>query len=144
VTTNSDFSRLILVLEDIEEIRDGIEKLLHGDGYRVEPARSVEEAILKATRQPPDLLLVSVAGSTAEVIQVAQEIRQEAGLAEEVPIVIFSIKEVIEGEEMAIGHNVYLTKPDNFNQLILFLRRLLLVEPYPQPSNRAYSDLTTS
>jgi DNA-binding response OmpR family regulator len=131
VVTNSDISRLILVVEDIEETRDGIEKLLKADGYRVESARKAEEAILKAKRQPPDLLLVSLGGSTAEIIQVAQEIRQDAGLAEEVSIVIFCIKEVIEGEEMAIGHNIYLTKPDNFNQLRLFLRRLLPVEPIP-------------
>jgi hypothetical protein len=30
---------LILVVENVEEIRDGIEKRLAADGYRVEPAR---------------------------------------------------------------------------------------------------------
>ncbi len=129
--TNKNLGWLILVVEDIEETRDGIEKLLKVDGYRVEQARNLAEAILKAKRQPPNLLLVSLAGSTPWVIQVASQIRQGAGLNEEVPIVIFCIKEVIEGEEMAIGHNVYLTQPDNFNQLIDLLRRLLLVEPIP-------------
>ncbi len=131
MTTNKNLGWLILVVEDIEETRDGIEKLLKVDGYRVEQARTLAEAILKAKRQPPDLLLVSLAGSTAWVIQAASQIRREAGLNEEVPIVIFCIKEVIEGEELAIGRNVYLTQPDNFNQLIDLFRRLLLVEPIP-------------
>jgi CheY-like chemotaxis protein len=41
---------LILVVEDVEETRDGIEKLLEADGYRVDPAREEEDAIARATR----------------------------------------------------------------------------------------------
>ena len=68
MVTNKEVSSLILVVEDIEETRDGIEKLLKADGYRVEPARTVEDAILRAKREPPDLLLVSLPGTTAQVI----------------------------------------------------------------------------
>ncbi len=126
MTTNKEVNWLILVVEDVEETRDGIEKLLLADGYRVEPARTVGEAIVKAKRALPDLLLVSLAGSTNEIIQSAHQIRQRAGLLEEqVPIVIFCIKEVAEGEEVAIKGNVYLTRPDNFNQLRALLRQLL-------------------
>lgn len=126
MSTNKAVGWIILVVEDVEETRDGIEELLKADGYRVEPARTVEDAILRAKLQPPDLLLVSLAGPTARVIHSAKQIRQEAGLvAEEVPIVIFCIEEVAEGEEMAIEGNVYLTRPDNFNQLRALLRRLL-------------------
>jgi DNA-binding response OmpR family regulator len=126
VTTNNGVSWIILVVEDIEEIRDGIEKLLKVEGYRVDPARTVEEAIFRAKRQPPDLLLVSLPGPTAELIQTARQIRQEAGLLEKlVPIVIFGIRDVAEGDEVIIEGNVYLTQPDNFNQLRALLRRLL-------------------
>ena len=125
-TNNKEGGWLILVVEDIEETRDGIEKLLKADGYRVVLARTVEDAILRAKNEPPDLLLVSLAGSTTEIIQVAKQIRQEAKLLEEqVPIVIFCIGEVAEGEEVTIEDNVYLTHPDNFNQLRALLRRLL-------------------
>ena len=126
MSTNKAVGWIILVVEDVEETRDGIEELLKADGYRVEPARTVEDAILRAKLQPPDLLLVSLAGPTARVIQAAKQIRQEAGLLEEeVPIVIFCFDEVAEGEEVAIEGNVYLTRPDNFNQLRVLLRRLL-------------------
>lgn len=114
-----------MVVENIEEIRDGIEMLLKVDGYQVEPARTTEEAILKARLQPPNLLLMCPTGLTAHVIQSANQIRQEASLREEVPIVIFSVEEVPEGEEVAIDHNIYLTQLDNFNQLRAIIQRLL-------------------
>ena len=41
---------LILVVEDVEESRDGIEKLLAADGYRVDPARQEEDAVAKTMR----------------------------------------------------------------------------------------------
>jgi CheY-like chemotaxis protein len=126
VNTNKEGGWVILVVEDIEETRDGIEKLLKADGYRVVLARTVEDAILRAKLQPPDLLLVSLAGPTPGIIHSAKQIRQEAELLEEqVPIVIFCIEEVGEGQEIAIEGNVYLTHPDNFNQLRALLRRLL-------------------
>ncbi len=126
-----ELSRLILVVEDIEETRDGIEKLLKGAGYRVASARTPEEAVQVAIRQPPDLILVSLSGSTDEVIQIASRIRQEAGLDQVVPIVIFCIEEVPEGEEVTIGHQIYLTRLSDFDQLKTFFRRLLSVEPLP-------------
>jgi DNA-binding response OmpR family regulator len=125
VTTNKNDNWLILVVEDIEETRDGIEILLKTEGYRVEPARTLEDAIQSAKSQLPDLLLVCLAGSTDEIIQSANQIRQGAELEEHVPIIIFCDEEIPEGEEVAIKGNIYLTRPDNFNQLRALIRRLL-------------------
>jgi CheY-like chemotaxis protein len=116
---------LILVVEDVEETRDGIEKLLEADGYRVGPAREEEDAVARAAHKPPDLILVSLGGSVAHVIATARRIRDRAALGEQVPIVIFCIESIAEGGEVSIGNNVYLTRPDNFNQLRALLHRLL-------------------
>ena len=56
----SDTAPLLLVVEDVEEIRDGIVLLLTADGYRVDPARDEEDAVVRATRTPPHLMLVSL------------------------------------------------------------------------------------
>ena len=125
MSTNKDVSWLILVVEDIEETRDGIEKLLKVEGYRVLPARDEMEAIEKAKYQPPDLALVSLGNPRAEVIQASWRIRQGAGLKQQVPFVIFCLAELAEGAEVGIEGHIYLTHPDNFNQLRAFLRRLL-------------------
>ena len=116
---------LILVVEDVEETREGIEKLLKADGYRVDPARDEADAVARARRARPDLILVSLGGPPAEVIATCSRIRERAGLGESVPAVIFDIEAVAEGAEVEVEGKVYLTRPDNFDQLRRFLRRLL-------------------
>lgn len=118
-------SPLILVVEDVHETRDGIEKLLKVDGYRVALARDERDAIESAQRECPDLILVSLAGFPGEVILAARRIRQRAEVGEQVPVVVFCNQEIGEGDEVAIGQNVHVTRPDNFNQLRNLLTRLL-------------------
>jgi CheY-like chemotaxis protein len=118
-------SLIILVVEDIDETRHGIEKLLMVDGYRVTSARDEQDGIDSARRQRPDLILVSLGGSPREVIVSARRIRASAAIEEDVPVVVFCVEEVAEGDEVAIGENVHVTRPDNFNQLRSLLARLL-------------------
>lgn len=123
--TETIVSPIILVVEDVHETRDGIEKLLRADGYRVALARDEHDAIESAHRTRPDLILVSLAGLPGEVVLSARSIRQRAEVEEGVPVVVFCIEGIGEGEEVEIGENVYLTRPDNFNQLRGFIARLL-------------------
>jgi two-component system response regulator MprA len=120
-----DTSLNILVVEDVHETRDGIEKLLKADGYRVTVARDERDAIESARLKHPDLILVSLAGLPREVIVAARRIRERADVREQVPVVVFSVEGIGEGDEVAIGQNVHVTQPDNFNQLRSLLARLL-------------------
>ena len=112
-------------MEDVHETRDGIEKLLLVDGYRVALARDEADAIENAQRQQPDLILVSLAGLPLEVIASARRIRDDAGVGDTIPVVVFCIGELSQGDEVAVGNNVHVTRPDNFNQLRALLIRLL-------------------
>jgi DNA-binding response OmpR family regulator len=123
--TEGESGALILVLEDIEETRDGIEALLKANGYRVDPARHAADGVAKARRERPRLILVGLGGLEAEVIAMACRVREGAGLGQDVPIVIFSGDTIAEGAEVGIGKNVYLTRPDNFDQLKAYMGRLL-------------------
>jgi DNA-binding response OmpR family regulator len=116
---------VILVVEDVHETRDGIEKLLKVDGYRVMLARDELDAIESAQRQRPDLILVSLAGLPGEVLGSGRRIRESAAAGDDVPVVIFCFDEIPEGAEVAIGKNVHIAQPDNFNQLRRLLSRLL-------------------
>lgn len=124
-TTERDMPPIILVVEDVHETRDGIEKLLIADGYRVALARDEQDAIESAHRTRPALILVSLAGLPGEVVLSARSIRQRAEVGERVPVVVFCIGGIDEGEEVEIGENVHLTRPDNFNQLRRLIARLL-------------------
>jgi CheY-like chemotaxis protein len=102
-----------------------MQKLLTVDGYRVCLARDEEEAIEVVQQRHLDLILVSLPGSPNEVILAATRIRESAEAGEQVPVVIFCIDGIGEGDEIAIGQNIYLTLPDNFNQLRSLLSRTL-------------------
>ena len=123
--SEDDKSLIILVVEDVHETRDGIEKLLKADGYQVAVARDEVDATERARLRHPDLILVSLAGLSSEVIAVARRIRERAEVGEQVPVVVFCVEGISEGEEVAIDQNVHLTQPDNFNQLRSLLARLL-------------------
>jgi len=124
-----DMRLIILVVEDVAETRDGIEKLLKADGYRVAVARDERDAIESARRKCPDLILVSLAGLPREVIATARRIRELAEVGHLVPVVIFCVESIDEGGDLAIGENVHVSRPDNFNQLRRLLTRLLQKVP---------------
>jgi len=75
----ADTSLAILVVEDVAETRDGIEKLLKVDRYQVALARDDLEAIEIARRKRPDLILVSLSGLASDVIVIAHRIRERSG-----------------------------------------------------------------
>jgi len=117
--------QLILVVEDIHETREGIEKLLKVDGYRIALAGDERDAVESALFERPDLILVSGAALPGDVLVTVRRIRERAAVGNQVPVVVFCAENVGEGEEIAIGGSVYLTRPDNFNQLRSLLARLL-------------------
>ncbi|HEX8139727.1 MAG TPA: response regulator [Pyrinomonadaceae bacterium] len=121
----TNMHRTILVVEDVEETRDGIVELLSSNAYCVEAARDERWAVEIAGRRSPDLILVGLGRPLGEGIATAGRIRERAELDERVPVVIFCGGEVEEGGEVAVGPNIYATCPDNFNQLRGLIARLL-------------------
>jgi len=117
---------LILVVEDVEETRHGIELLL-ADGYQVLSAGDEAEAVLQARLASPDLILMSLGVDTLEQVAIALRVRECAVLGDATPIVLFCIPTLDEGAEIEVAPNLYLTRPDNFDQLRRLFRRLLLV-----------------
>jgi DNA-binding response OmpR family regulator len=117
---------LILVVEDIHETSDGIKRLLEADGYRLALAANELDAIESARLRLPDLILVTWTGLAGEIPATVRRIRERAAVADQIPVV-FWVEDLDEGEEVAFEENVYLTRPDSFNQLRGLLARLLEV-----------------
>ena len=80
---------------------------------------------LPVATRTTDLILVSLAGASDDVLISARSIRERAGVGELVPVVLFCFEGINEGDEVEIGENVHLTCPDNFNQLRSLIARLL-------------------
>ena len=129
MTVNRERRSVILVVGDVEETRYGIERLLTAGGYQVSTARGDEDAVLKVGLHRPDLILISLGLDTVQVLSAPRRIRKRAGLGEEIPVVAFCITSLDEGGEVGAGYNVYLTRPDNFDQLRVLFGRLLRRPP---------------
>ena len=129
---------LILVVEDVHEISDGIERLLKTDGYRVALARDELEAIQSARLIRPDLILVNWTGLSGDVLATVHRIREQSAVGDQIPVV-FWIEDIDEGEEVAVGGNVFLTRPDSFNQLRGLLARLLEPEILQVPVGNEFA-----
>jgi CheY-like chemotaxis protein len=122
---------MILVLHDIEETRYLIEKMLRRNGCSVELARDEKDAISRARSQSPDLILMSLGLELDQLLATAHRIRQECAFSQDVAIIIFCVPTIPEGAEIEVKQNVYVTRPDNFNQLRGLIHRLLRNDPSP-------------
>jgi DNA-binding response OmpR family regulator len=120
---------MVLIVEADDGLRGGLEDLLTTDGYRIATAKDDQEAVNTARLKRPDLILVCLSELPSDFISTIVRIRERAEINNEVPIVVFCIKAVAEGDEVAYENHVYVISPDNFNHLRRFLKRLLPVMP---------------
>ena len=119
---------LVLVLEDVRETATLIRSLLTSSGFCVALAQDEQDAIARARAEAPDVVVICLGLDTTQHIAVADRIRKDAGLARQLPIVIFCVPTIPEGSEVEICETTYLLRPDDFNQLRKMLGRLLSSE----------------
>jgi DNA-binding response OmpR family regulator len=123
--SNPAGQKKILLFDESQETRDELETMLKRDGYKVLPARDEEEAIERAEASVPDLILVSLTGTSTRIVNAARRIRAQSNLGCRVPVVIFSSSITPEGEEWEIDGNIHITAPDSSTQLRMLLRRVV-------------------
>lgn len=120
---------VVLIVEADDALRGGLGDLLTTDGYRIATAKDEQDAVDTARREPPDLILICLSEPPPDLISAVVRIRERSWIDDEVPIVVFCIKAVAEGDEVAYENHVYVISPDNFNHLRRFLKRLLPAMP---------------
>ncbi len=116
----------VLVVEDFEDNRFMMRRLLEMSGYRVVEAVNGEQAVEVAATERPDLILMDLSLPKLDGLAATRRIRQSNGLAE-VPIVAVSAHDTSDfhADALAAGCNEYVTKPIDFDQLESLLKKLL-------------------
>ena len=116
----------ILVVEDFEDNRFMMRRLLEMSGYRVVEAVNGEQAVEVAAAERPDLILMDLSLPKLDGLAATRRIRQSGGLGE-VPIVAVSAHDTSDfhADALAAGCNEYVTKPIDFDQIESLLKRLL-------------------
>ena len=116
----------VLVVEDFEDNRFMMRRLLEMSGYRVVEAVNGEQAVEVAATERPDLILMDLSLPKLDGLAATRRIRQSNGLRE-VPIVAVSAHDTSDfhADALAAGCNEYVTKPIDFDQLESLLKKLL-------------------
>lgn len=117
---------VVMVVEDFEDNRFMMRRLLEMSGYHVLEAINGEEAVELAHRERPQLILMDLSLPQLDGLAATRRIRQHADLRD-VPIVAVSAHDTADfhADALAAGCNDYVTKPIDFDQLEALLNRLL-------------------
>ncbi len=130
-SSNGSAPPTVMVVEDFEDNRFMMRRLLEMSGYRVLEAINGQEAIDLARRELPHLILMDLSLPQLDGLAATRRIRQHPELRD-VPIVAVSAHDTADfhADALAAGCNDYVTKPIDFDQLEALLGRLL-------PKNRS-------
>ena len=120
-----DSQPLVLVVEDFEDNRFMMRRLLEMSGYRVVEAVNGNQAVEAAAREHPDIILMDLSLPQLDGLAATRRIREQQG-EHRVPIVAVSAHDSADfhAEALAAGCNEYVTKPIDFDQLVQLLSRL--------------------
>ena len=119
-------SKLFLVVEDFEDSRFMMRRLLEMAGYSVLEASDGEQAVQVALESRPALILMDLSLPKLDGLAATRKIRQQRGFGK-VPIVAVSAHDSPESraEALAAGCTEYVAKPIDFDQLNSLLDRFL-------------------
>jgi two-component system cell cycle response regulator DivK len=108
----------ILLVEDTEDNRQMMRKLLELSGYRVVEATNGEEAVKSASEVRPQIILMDLSLPLIDGLAATRRIRLLPGLRN-VPIVAVSAHDTADfhSEALAAGCNAYITKPIDYLEL---------------------------
>ena len=125
-----------MVVEDFEDNRFMMRRLLEMSGYRVVEAINGEQAIEVAVRERPHLILMDLSLPMLDGLAATRRIRQHQDMRN-VPIIAVSAHDTSDfhADALAAGCNDYVTKPIDFDQLEALLKRLLHKDGEEQARN---------
>ncbi|HEY5885813.1 MAG TPA: response regulator [Pyrinomonadaceae bacterium] len=116
----------ILLVEDTEDNRQMMKKLLEMSGYRVIEATNGEEAVQVTSNASPDLILMDLSLPIIDGLAATRLIRGLPNGAA-LPIVAVSAHDTADfhADALAAGCDAYITKPINYPELEEIVERLM-------------------
>jgi len=116
----------VLLVEDTEDNRFMMRRLLEMTGYRVVEAMNGEEAVKIAKAESPQLILMDLSLPVIDGLAATRLIRRLPQF-KSTPIIAVSAHDTSDFQSEAIeaGCNTYVTKPIDFNQLEQLIVQLL-------------------
>jgi two-component system KDP operon response regulator KdpE len=122
----------ILIVDDEPQIRRILRTTLISAGYEVEDARTGDQAIEKASRFKPDLVLLDINMPGMNGLDLCRELRENADIA----IIMLTVRNEESDKVAALdaGADDFVTKPFSTPELLARMRAVLRRVPAPQSS----------
>jgi CheY-like chemotaxis protein len=117
----------VLIVEDSDETRAMLTRMLQGEGYAPIEARNGVEALEKFGQQTPDLIIMDLNMPHLDGLSTTECIRQYREKRFGIPIVVITAFDTFGMKEAALeaGCNEYLLKPLDIDRLGSILRNHL-------------------
>jgi two-component system, cell cycle response regulator DivK len=124
-----DAAVTVLLVEDTEDNRQMMRKLLEMSGYRVAEATNGEEAVNAALQVCPQVILMDLSLPLIDGLAATRRIRTLPELSS-VPIIAVSAHDTADfhAEALSAGCNAYITKPINYPELEEIIESVLAKE----------------
>ncbi|HMM14833.1 MAG TPA: response regulator [Parvibaculum sp.] len=110
----------ILVVDDEPQIRRFLRTSLGAQGYRLSEAASGAEALARAQKDEPDLVILDLGLPDGDGFSVIERLREKS----QVPIIVLSVRNDEKGKVHALdlGADDYVTKPFGMEELVARIR----------------------
>ncbi len=120
---NKDKAR-ILVVDDEPSARTGLEKLLKQEGYEVDVAGDGHSALSLASERPPDLVVTDLKMPGMDGVELLKKLHDQD---RDLPVIVATAFGDVASavSAMRAGAEDYLTKPIDFDSLVLIAERAL-------------------
>jgi len=116
----------VLLVEDTEDNRQMMRRLLEMSGFRVVEATNGREAVEVASQVQPQIILMDLSLPIIDGLAATRQIRNQPEL-NQVPIVAVSAHDTADfhSEALDAGCDAYVTKPINYTELEHLVTRLI-------------------
>ncbi|HLQ76021.1 MAG TPA: response regulator [Terriglobia bacterium] len=120
-TNAQDLRSEILIIEDDPEIRRFLRTTLTAEEYRLQEATTAAEGIARATRRPPDAIVLDLGLPDADGLEVIRQIRE---WNKSLPIIVLSVRARERDKIIALdaGADDFVNKPFAVGELLARLR----------------------
>jgi two-component system cell cycle response regulator DivK len=112
------FSKKILVVDDNQDSRELVVKVLKNRGYQMIEAVDGEDALEKATAENPDLILMDISIPKIDGYEVTRRLKSQLNF-KNTPIIALTAHAMKGDREKAIeaGCDGYISKPINIHEI---------------------------
>jgi len=127
VTTPFHPAMRLLIVEDDAPLASGLRRMLEAEGYAVDVTARGEEAVLAASQERFDLVILDIGLPQMDGFEVLRRLRAGASAARPMPVLVLTARDAVDDRVrgLDLGADDYMAKPFAMPELTARVRALL-------------------